>query len=128
MAKSVKLYEAVRGDEVISGTAHEVADQIGASSISICSSCTRGYLLFGWRIREAGVRERHVQYAAYHVSDMFREDPVIGDAEEVAEVIGIGNPIYIQTLARTGKMTKHGYYVERLPEGGDADGKVGKIV
>lgn len=120
MARSVKVYEAVRGDEVISGTAHEVADRIGASSISICSSCTRGYLLYGWRIREVGTKDLHAQYAAYHISDVFREDPVIGDAEEVAEVIGIGNPIYIQTLARTGKVTQYGYYVERV-EGGEKE-------
>lgn len=118
MARSVKVYEAVRGEEVISGTAQEVAAQIGASKYTIWSIAQRGGHVFGWRVREAGVKDRHMQYAAYHISDVFREDPVVGDAEEVAEVIGINNITYFQNKADTGRVTKNGYYIERV-KGGD---------
>lgn len=43
---------------------------------------------------------------------------MVGDAEEVADVIGILTPSYLSEIADTGRITKHGYYIETL-KGGD---------
>lgn len=118
MPRRVKIYEARRGDERITGTAREVAERIGSSTNSICSAVFRAQKLYGWTVREVGVKDRRIQYAAYYVLDERREDPVVGDAEEVSEVIGIGNPVYLQTIADTGRITKHGYYIETIKGGG----------
>ena len=96
----------------------EVAERIGACTNSVCSAVFRAQKLYGWTVREVGVKDRRIKYAAYYVFDEEREDPVVGDAEEVSEVIGIGNPVYLQTIADTGRITKHGYYIETI-EGGD---------
>lgn len=120
MSRRVKIYEAERGDERITGTAREVAERIGADKDSIYSALVRAQKVFGWMVREVGVKDRRIQYAAYYVLDERREDPVVGDAEEVSEVIGIGNPVYLQTIADTGRITKHGYYIETIKEGDES--------
>lgn len=118
MSRRVKIYEAERGDERITGTAREVAERIGAGKISIYSAVLRAQKLYGWTVRQVGVKDRRIQYAAYYALDETREDPVVGDAEEVAEVIGILTPSYLSEIADTGRITKHGYYIETL-KGGD---------
>ncbi len=106
------LIEGVRGDERVVGSAIEVAERIGAKASSVRNSIRKRYKLFGWSVRRVGSMQTRTVYAAYHESDTAREDPVIGDAEEVAEVIGISSVTYIYALANMNRVTKHGYYVE----------------
>lgn len=47
MSRRVKIYEAERGDERITGTAQEVAERIGADKNSICSAIIRSQKLYG---------------------------------------------------------------------------------
>jgi hypothetical protein len=58
-----------------------------------------------------------VKFAAYYVFDENREDPIVGNAEEVAEIIGIMTPNYLSSIADNGRLTKNWYYVERVKEG-----------
>lgn len=117
MQRPEMLCEAVREDKRVVGCVPAVAERIGLNKRSVYSAIREGYALFGWRIRRIGSMQSRVQYAAYHVSDRLREDPVIGDAEEIAEVLGIGNASYICALAHMDRITKTGYIVERCPEG-----------
>ena len=116
MQRPEMLCEAVRGDERVVGCVPAVAERIGLNKGSVYSAIREGYTLFGWRIRRIGSIESRVQYAAYHVSDTARQDPVTGDAEEIAEVLGISCATYIAALVHTGRVTKTGYIVERCPE------------
>lgn len=117
MQRPEMICEAVRGDERVVGCVRDVAERIRVNRTTIYSGIRTGYSQFGWRIRRIGSMQSRVQYAAYHVSDRLREDPVIGDAEEIAEVLGIGNASYICALAHMDRITKTGYIVERCPEG-----------
>ena len=117
MARSVKLYEAVRGDECVSGTAQEVADRIGIDKRRFYPLVKRGKVIRGWSVRQTGIQDRRVKFAAYYVFDENREDPIIGNAEEVAEIIGIMTPNYLSSIADNGRLTKNWYYVERVKEG-----------
>lgn len=115
MRKPKMLCEAMRGDERVVGTARVVAEKIGAKTDSVYAGIRNRYTVSGWTVRRIGSLQSRMQYAAYHVSDIFREDPVKGDAEEIAEVIGISNATYISALAHIGRVTKNGYYVEMIP-------------
>lgn len=110
------LCEAVRGGERIVGWAGVVAERIGAKTDSVYEGIRRRRPVFGWTVRRIGSIETRTQYAAYHVSDTERQDPVTGDAWEVAEVIGISNASYVSALAHMNRVTKNGYSVEALPE------------
>lgn len=116
MRMSEILCEAVRGDKRIVGTVRVVAEGIGAKRDSVYQGIRHGYRVSGWRVRRIGSLQTRVQYAAYHVSDTARQDPVTGDAEEIAEVLGISCATYIAALVHTGRATKSGYIVERCPE------------
>ena len=116
MQRPEMLCEAVRGDKRVVGCVPAVAERIGLNKGSVYSAIREGYTLFGWKIRRIGSIQSRVQYAAYHVSDTARQDPVTGDAEEIAEVLGISCATYIAALVHTGRITKTGYIVERCQE------------
>ena len=117
MARPVRLYEAVRGDECVSGTAQDLSDKIGIDKRRFYPLVKRGKVIRGWSVRQIGMQDRRVKFAAYYVFDEERKDPIIGNAEEVAEIIGIMTPNYLWEIADNGRLTKNWYYVERVKEG-----------
>lgn len=109
------IYIAEKDGRRFSGTAEELGIAIGKSARFVQKhSCLGLVSRDGWHVWKRG--PKRVQYIATHPED----DPIIGDCEEVAVLLGITRARVYKVAARSGK-TQEGWTI-RYVEGEKWDG------
>lgn len=108
------IYDLDFGDgRVVRGTAAELAQHAGRSVSWVRDMArNRRRSLEGWTIVQVTRAPRQHRNAVIYCAENPREDPVIGDSEELASLIGY-SPWYIRMLCRNGKRSRAGWTVRR---------------
>lgn len=104
------VWKAWRGEEVLTGTMEEIAAKIGEDRQAAYRYAARGKLSRdGWRVEKVAEESRARTFRA----EAEDEDPIIGDAEEVAALSGLEKS-YVYRLARTGGMSRSGWRIREV--------------
>ena len=105
------LYEARNGHEVFRGRAAQVARHTGHNSAWVQNRAKVGKASSdGWTVKRVGgvAAKRHVPKIM--VAEKRGDDPIIGTAEEIAELLALTGA-WVRKLRRTGLKTREGWSV-----------------